>query len=156
MLRPPVVFGPEARGSWRLLLRLAATGLPLPFGAIDNRRSLIATDNLASAIAHLVMLRDNSFLPGTYLVSDDDILSLSQILRLLRSGMGMPDRLMSVPPALVRGLLLLAGRSGMAPSLLDDLAVDSRLFGRTFGWHPAVAATEALRQCGAAFRSSGA
>ena len=156
VLRPPAVYGPTARGNWRLLLRLAATGLPLPFGGVDNRRSLIAVDNLASAIAHLVTFPEASFVPGTYMVADADTVSLPQILALLRAGMGMPARLISVPPALVRGLLAIAGRSRMAPSLLDDLEVDARLFARTFDWRPEVAAADAIRQSGAAFRSGGA
>src|SRR5690606_6393350 len=50
-LRSPLIYGVDAGGRWKQLQRLAASGVPLPFGAVNNRRSLIAVENLADAIA---------------------------------------------------------------------------------------------------------
>jgi UDP-glucose 4-epimerase len=41
-IRPPLVYSADAGGTWAMLQRLAASRLPLPFGAIRNRRSLVA------------------------------------------------------------------------------------------------------------------
>ncbi|MGH7060447.1 MAG: NAD-dependent epimerase/dehydratase family protein, partial [Stellaceae bacterium] len=51
MLRPPLVYGPGVKGNLHALIRLVASGVPLPFARIDNRRSLIALDNLVALTA---------------------------------------------------------------------------------------------------------
>ena len=50
-MRPPLVYGPGVGGNFRALLRLAGSGLPLPFAGLDNRRSLMARDNLVDLLA---------------------------------------------------------------------------------------------------------
>jgi UDP-glucose 4-epimerase len=50
IVRPPPVYGPDARGGFALLVRLAASPLPLPFGGTRNRRTIIAVDNLVDAL----------------------------------------------------------------------------------------------------------
>ena len=51
IVRPPLVYGPGAEGNFRRLLRLAASAVPLPLGAVHNRRNLIGLDNLAEFLA---------------------------------------------------------------------------------------------------------
>jgi nucleoside-diphosphate-sugar epimerase len=48
IIRPVLVYGPGVKGNFRSLMRAIERGLPLPLGAIDNRRSLVALDNLGS------------------------------------------------------------------------------------------------------------
>ena len=48
---PPLVDGPGVKGNFRALLRIAGSGLPLPFAGVDNRRSLIFLDNLVDLAA---------------------------------------------------------------------------------------------------------
>jgi len=40
IVRPPLVYGPGARGNLERLMRLIKLGVPLPFSTISNRRSL--------------------------------------------------------------------------------------------------------------------
>jgi hypothetical protein len=42
IVRPPLVYGPGVSGNFASLMRWIDRGVPLPFGAIDNRRSLVA------------------------------------------------------------------------------------------------------------------
>ena len=44
IIRPPMVYGPNAQGNFRQLLRLIAGGWPLPLGAATAKRSYIALD----------------------------------------------------------------------------------------------------------------
>jgi UDP-glucose 4-epimerase len=150
VLRPPIVYGSGAQGNWRLLQRLAATGLPLPFGSVNNRRTLIAAENLADAIFHVVSSHGTG--SGTYMVSDEQSVSLREIITWLRSGMGMAPRLLPVPPASLTFLLRALGREKIAKSLLGDLQVDSSLFRETFGWAPKVHPREGIIRSGAGFR----
>lgn len=148
-LRPPLIVGPDARGNWGALQRLAATGLPLPFASVRNRRSLIGVDSLAGAIRHLLATPWPAALSGSYCVADEESLSLPRIVSELRSGMGMQPRLVSFPPAILYAAARLAGRERLAAGLLGDLVVDASRFRKTFGF-------EELRGLPAAIRNSGA
>lgn len=151
VLRPPLVYGAGVRGNWRLLEWLAATGLPLPFGSVNNRRSLICIHNLVDAVAHLLSLRADGRISGTFMVADNEAVSLSQILRWLRAGMGVPERLWPMPKIVLETALLAMGRGAMAQSLLGDLEVDAARFRATFGWAPKLSAEDGIVQAGAAF-----
>jgi UDP-glucose 4-epimerase len=149
-LRPVMGYGADAAGNWRLLQKLAATGLPLPFGAVTNRRSLIGIGNLADAISAVVAKRDDA--PnGAFAIADIDPVSLSEMLRLLREGMKQPARLISVPPVMLSGLLHAAGRGTIAQSLLGDLVVDASRFRQTFSWSPPQDIRDGIRRSGADF-----
>jgi UDP-glucose 4-epimerase len=152
VLRPPIVYGAGAQGNWRLLQRLAASGVPLPFGAVRNRRTLIAAENLADAIFRLISLPPAELKSGAYMVSDKESVSLREILTWLRTGMAMSTRLLPVPPALLEFSLKALGRQKIAESLLGNLEVDSRLFRETFGWSPAVNPREGITRSGAGFQ----
>jgi UDP-glucose 4-epimerase len=151
ILRPPIVYGVGARGNWRLLQRLAASGLPLPFGAIRNRRTMIAADNLVDAIAAIASLPQDRLKPGAYVVSDAQSVSLREILVWLREGMGMPPRLMPAPRKALEFAMKAVGRRRMARSLLGDLQLDPSLFRDTFGWTPRVSPREGIVRSGAEF-----
>ena len=150
ILRPPLVYGPEAKANFAALLRLAASPWPLPFGAIANRRSLIHVGNLADAIARVV---ESGPGPGcrTYLVSDGEDLSTGEMVAALRAGLGKGPRLVSVPPRLLILAAGLAGREAEARRLTESLQVDSRLFRRDFAWRAPLPARQALEETARAF-----
>lgn len=149
-LRPPLVYGAEAVGNWRLLQRLAATSLPLPFGAARNRRTMIAVDNLADAV--IAALRGAApEKSGAYAVADTESVGLADILALLREGMGKQARLVPLPSALIATPLKLAGRGAMAQSLLGNLEIDASRFRQVFDWSPPETAPEAIRRSGREF-----
>ena len=149
-LRPVMGYGADASGNWRLLQKLAASPLPLPFAAVSNRRSLIGVDNLADAVAAVIAKRDDAP-TGAFAVADTDPVSLADMLRLLRKGMARPAHLVPVPPALLSGLLQAAGQAKIAKSLLGDLAVDSSRFRETFSWSPLQDIRDGIQRSGAEF-----
>lgn len=151
VLRMPIVYGASARGNWRHLLRLAASGLPLPFGAINNRRTLIAGENAADAIARLFDLPIDLHKSGTYMLSDGASVSLTQVLSWLRAGMRLPPRLIRISPRVLRAGLNAVGKGQSAKSLLDNLEVDSRNFENVFNWAPVVSPRDAITRSGAEF-----
>ncbi len=144
-LRPPVVYGTEARGNWAALRRLAGLAVPLPFASVRNRRSLLFVDNLVSALLLLIELPEERFVPGTYMIADAEPVGLAEILSTLRHGFGVPPRLFAVPTPVLRSLLTLARRDRMAKTLLDDLEVDSTRFRHTFDWQPPTATLDGIR-----------
>lgn len=147
-LRPPMIYGPGAKGNWRRLQQLAASGLPLPFGSIANRRTLVSVRNVVDAIARVASAGPGAP-SGTYLAGDEDAVSLADIVRLLRAGRHRPSLLVPVPPALLRTPLRLAGLHAIANSLFADLELDSSGFRTAFTWKPAERAADAIRTAGA-------
>jgi len=149
-LRPPLVYCGEAGGNWRLLQRLAASPLPLPFAAIDNRRSFIAIENLVDAIVRVVDAGERA-ISGAFVVADDRAISLRDILSWLREGMGRPRRLFRLPPAMLRLALNASFRAGQAQSLLGNLQIDASGFRQAYSWSPPVATRDAVLQSGSQF-----
>src|SRR5690606_9962280 len=96
ILRPPLVYGHDAPGNWGKLQRLAASRLPLPFGAVANRRSLCSVGNLCHAIVVATEAALKGTGSGTYEIADRDMVSLTEILTWLRAGMGKPSGLAPV------------------------------------------------------------
>lgn len=135
ILRPPLVYGPGVRANFERLMGLVASGWPLPFAAIRNRRSLIHVGNLADAVRHALTCR-----PGTYHPKDRRDLSLPELTRLIASGMERPCRLFPVPPALMRVLGRLTGRRAAVSRLTETFTSD----GSMDGWVPPVSTEDGI------------
>jgi nucleoside-diphosphate-sugar epimerase len=153
VLRPPLVYGPGVRANFHALLRLVDSGLPLPLGGVRNRRSMIARDNLVSAIA---AASTASGAPGkTFYVTEGPPLSTPTLIRDLARALGKPARLLSFSPVLVRALAVLAGRGEAADSLLGSLAVSGMAFRAATGWMPPVTQETAFEGVAGWYRTVG-
>ena len=145
ILRPPLVYGPWVKGNFLAMLRAIDRGWPLPLGAIRNRRSLIYVGNLADAIRAAL---DGP--PGTWLPSDREDVSTPELIRRTAHALRRPARLFPVPPALLRGLAALAGKSAAAGRLTGSLTVDGALP----GWRPPVTLSAGLQATADWFRAA--
>lgn len=144
IIRPPLVYGPAVKANFARLMRWVQRGYPLPFGAIDNRRSLVGLDNLVDLIATCV---DHPAAAGqTFLVSDGEDISTPQLIRELAEAMGRRPRLLSVPPGLLRTAGALTGRRAELARLCGSLQVDITHTRRTLNWEPPVPLREGLRR----------
>jgi nucleoside-diphosphate-sugar epimerase len=145
IIRPPLVYGPGVKGNFAAMIRILRTGIPLPLGSTHNKRSLVALDNLVDL---LVTCIDHPVAGNqTFLVSDGEDLSTTELLRRLGRAMGKPARLLPVPvPVLQLGAALL-GKKNVAQKLLGSLQVDMTATCATLGWQPPVAVDEGLRRC---------
>jgi len=133
VLRPVLVYGPGAKGNLRALMRLCALPIPLPFGALANRRSLLSVQNLAAAILHV--LAHDACGGETYVVADPQPLSLPEIATALRAGLGKPPGLIAVPGGLIRLGLAVLGRAHNWDQLNGQLiAAPNKLIAS--GWRP--------------------
>lgn len=147
VLRPPLVYGAEARGNFARLVKLVARGIPLPLGAVRNRRSLVYVGNLVDAIVQL--LEHPAAAQQTFLVSDGEDVSTPELVRRIARAMGRPARLLPVPPALLRLGGVLAGRRSDVARLLDDLVVDSSRIRATLSWTPPYTLDQGLAETAA-------
>jgi len=146
VVRPALVYGPGVRGNLEALLKLAAGGLPLPLGGITNARSLIGLDNLCDLLIRCV---EHPAAAGrTFLVSDGEDLSTTELVRRLARHMGRRQILLSVPEGLVRAFAGLVKKRDVASRLFDSLIVDSSEVRRALDWSPPVTVDNGLaRTC---------
>jgi nucleoside-diphosphate-sugar epimerase len=100
IIRPPLVYGPGVKANLAALMHLVASGVPLPFARVDNRRSLIGRDNLVELLA--IAATHPAAADRTWLARDDEDLSTPTLIHALAGGMGRPARLFAMPDAFVR------------------------------------------------------
>lgn len=157
ILRPPLMYGPGVKGNMRSLIRAIERGLPLPFGAVENARSLLGVRNFAEAVAVTVLdpppqpSRQGTF--RTYLLSDREDLSTPMLIRLIAKAGGWRPRLLSVPTAFLRLAGTLSGRADDVARICGSLLIDSSLFAREFGWQPPVPVEHGIAEMVESYRA---
>lgn len=152
VIRPPLVYGPGVKANFLAMMRWLDRGLPLPLGAIDNRRSLVSIGNLVDLVVTCI---DHPAAAGqTFLVSDGEDLSTSQLLRRMANALGKPARLLPVPSALLRLAGVFSGKSGVVNRLCGSLQVDIHATRQTLNWHPPISVEKALRQTADHYREN--
>lgn len=147
ILRPPLVYGPGVGANFLALMRAVSRGMPLPLGAIDNRRSLIFAGNLADAIR--CCLEHPAAAGKTFLVSDGETVSTPELVRRMAAALGRSARLLAVPVPVLRFMAALAGKSALVTRLAGSLAIDSSAIRRELGWTPCFTLDEGLRETAA-------
>lgn len=152
IIRPPLVYGPGVKGNFASLIKLAQKNLPLPLGAVDNRRSLVALDNLVDLI--ITCIDHPAAANQTFLVSDDHDLSTAQLLRELTLAAGKSPRLLPFPPVLLKTAATLLGKRAVADRLLGSLQVDITHTRETLNWTPPVKVQDGLKRCFECFECS--
>ena len=145
IIRPPLVYGPDAPGNFGSLMKLVAHGVPLPLGAIHNRRSLVAVDNLVDLI--ITCIDHPAAANQVFLAGDGEDLSTTELLRGVARAMGKPSRLIPVPASLLMLAATLLGKEAVAQRLLGSLQVDISKARHLLGWEPPITVEEGLRRC---------
>lgn len=143
IIRPALVYGEGVRANFHSLMRAVARGVPLPFGAVDNRRSLIGVQNLADLIA--TTLANPHAAGETFLASDGDDVSTPELVRRIAHAMGRPARLVRVPPSMLRAMAAIVGKADAMGRLTGSLAVDSVKAWTHLGWQPPLTLDEGLK-----------
>lgn len=134
IIRPPLVYGPGVKANFLSLVKLSATRVPLPFGSVNNHRSMVYVGNLVSFIIHCI--RHPAAANETFLVSDVEDVSLRNLVTYIRLCFGRSPRLLPVPVGLFKLAGALTGKRGMVDRLVGDLQVDSSKARSLLGWVP--------------------
>lgn len=144
IVRPPLVYGPSAPGNFGRLVRWLQRGMPLPFGAIHNQRSLLAVDNLvdliASCMTHVAAVNQ------TFLVSDGEDISTTELLRRLSALMGRQARLLPMPVKWLELVASISGKTDLAQSLCGSLQIDLSKTRRLLDWSPPLTLDQGLKK----------
>jgi len=154
IIRSPLVVGPGAGGNLRALLRLAATPLPLPFGSLRNRRTLIGVDDLAALL--LACGNAPAVAGRTFLAGHPDAVSTPRLLHAIRSAWGRSDRLFPMSAAALEALAApVLGREKMQ-RLTRSLEVDVSETLRALAWMPSESVGHAASRMAIAYRDGAA
>jgi UDP-glucose 4-epimerase len=142
--RPPLVYGAGVRANFAALIRWAGSGIPSPFGACDNRRSMVFIDNLCDLLLRVAVYPDAA--GEIFLVSDGKDLSVREIFARLAQLQSASGWQIPVPVPLLRAAAAVAGKSSFTERLLGNLQVDIGKTCRFLDWTPPVSCEEGLRR----------
>jgi nucleoside-diphosphate-sugar epimerase len=144
VIRPPLVYGLAAPGNFGSLMRAVRRGWPLPLGAVHNQRSLVALDNLVDFI--ITCITHPMAANQTFLVSDGQDLSTTELVRGMAQAAGVPARLLPVPVWALQAGASLLGKGDAVQRLCGNLQVDISKARNLLGWVPPVSVQEGLRR----------
>jgi nucleoside-diphosphate-sugar epimerase len=144
IIRPPLIYGPGVKANFRSMLSWLAKGIPLPLGAIRNQRSLVSIGNLVSLV--ITCIDHPAAANQTFLVSDGEDLSTTELLRRLSKALGNSARLVPFPESLLTLMASALGKKAIAKRVCGSLQVDISKNRVLLGWNPSVNMDKAMRQ----------
>lgn len=145
VIRPPLVYGPGVKANFAAMLKLAKKNLPLPLGAIHNKRSLVALDNLVDLI--ITCIDHPKAANQTFLVSDNSDVSTTELLQMMTRAVGKKPRLIPVPVSWLKLAGKLTGKKAIIDRLCGNLQVDISHTKQTLGWQPPITVEEGIARC---------
>jgi len=144
IIRPPLVYGPGVRANFASMMKWINQGVPLPFGAINNQRSLVALDNLVSFIIHCIDHPNAA--NQTFLISDGEDVSTTELLRKVAKAFGKGAWLIPVPVSWMTFVAKLLGKEDVTNRLFGSLQIDSSKSHELLGWQPVITMDEQLKK----------
>ncbi|MCB1157953.1 MAG: NAD-dependent epimerase/dehydratase family protein [Leptospiraceae bacterium] len=142
ILRPPLIYGPYAKANFLRLAKIAGMGFPLPFKNLKNKRSFIFLGNLLSAI-HTCLENKESF-GKTYLLSDGQDLSTSELLHLLSESLNKNLVLFPMPLSILKTLFKVIGKSEEYEKISSPYCLDISKIQKDLGWKAPFSIQEGL------------
>jgi nucleoside-diphosphate-sugar epimerase len=142
IIRPVLVYGPGVKANFRSMMAWLKRGVPLPLGAITNNRSLVALDNLVDLI--VTCIQHPAAANQVFLVSDDEDLSTSELLRRMAKALGRPAYLLPLPMWMLNRTAQLLGKKAFSQRLCGSLQVDIGKTKALLDWTPAISVDGAL------------
>jgi UDP-glucose 4-epimerase len=144
IVRPPLVYGPGVKANFASMMRWVSRGVPLPLGRINNARSMVSLDNLVDLL--VTCLKHPAAAGQTFLVSDGDDVSTTELLRRTARAMGKRALLLPVPAPLLEMVAALLGKQAMAQRLCGSLQVNIDKTRSILGWEPPLTLDQGLKK----------
>lgn len=152
IIRPPLVYGADAPGNFRTLLKVVDKGIPSPFPLVPNARSIVSVENLAALIALAAQHPDAA--GQLFLASDGSDVSTHQILGALAQGMQAPKWSIPVPHSVLALCLKLLGKGDVYTQLCGSLTVDCSKARQILGYQPTADTLQSLVEVGRQYRAT--
>ena len=132
IVRSPLVYGPGVRANFLRMMQWVDRGVPLPFGAVTSRRTIVGLENLADLLC--AILRTDASHGRVFFAADELDVTVPQLVGMIASAMGRRPRLVRVPPRLLELAGALTGRSAQVQRLTLPLQVDRSAVNDWLGW----------------------
>lgn len=152
IVRPVLVYGPGVKANFLSMMKWIKLGVPLPFGAIHNKRSLVALDNLVDLI--LTCTEHPAAVNQVFFASDGNDLSTTQMIQQLGVAFGKPVRLLPVPMSWLNLIFTALGKKGLSQRLCGSLQVDITKNKKLLGWAPPVSVEDAMYKAAKSYTAS--
>jgi nucleoside-diphosphate-sugar epimerase len=144
IIRPCLIYGPGVKANFASMLRWVQRGIPLPLGAINNKRSLVYIENLVSLIIHCIDHPNAA--NQVFLASDGQDVSTSELLRACADALGVKPRLLPVPQGLIVALASAIGKDSVAKRLCGSLQLDISKSKQLLDWTPPYSLQQGLHE----------
>lgn len=145
IIRPPLVYGPNAPGNFGLLVKYISRGLPLPLGFVNNKRTFISLENLVDLIT--TCIDHPNAANQIFLAGDGQDISTTELIKSLAKAMGKSSCLIPIPAFFLKLLAILIGKKHIIPRLLGSLQVDISKARKLLGWSPPLTIDEGIHRC---------
>lgn len=149
VIRPVLVYGPDVKANFRSMLKWVNRGVPLPLGAIVNKRSLVSLDNLVDFV--IVCIHHLKAANQVFLVSDGEDLSTSEILEKITIALGKKNKLIPVPVLWIKLVCFLLGKKNIVQRIFSSLQVDISKNKELLNWTPPYSVNQSMAKTAAAF-----
>jgi nucleoside-diphosphate-sugar epimerase len=151
IIRPPLIYGKGVKANFKHLIQLCQKPLPLPFGAIQNKRSMIYIDNLVDFI--MVCITHPNAANETFLISDDADVSTTNLIKMIRQALDVPILLMPIPQSWLEFFLRLMGKKNLDARLCGNLQIDISKAKKMLRWKPPISIEDGLKATVIGFKS---
>ena len=142
IIRPPLIYGPGVKANYQKLIQAVKKGFPLPFGCINNKRSMLALDNLTDFI--ILASTEPRAANQTFLLSDGRDLSSKELVTKIALALGLAPRVLPVPTILLKVLGFFLGKRAAIERLLGSLQIDSSKARVLLNWKPLISVDEGI------------
>lgn len=144
IIRPPLMYGPGVKGNFAKMFSLLRRSVPLPFGSIVNKRSVLSLGNLNSFIERCLI--DERSRDQTFLIADAKSVSTATLFEILGEAIGCKPFMLSIPVWLIQLLAKLLGKAEIATRLTGSLELDIAKAQSLMDWKPPYDTDEEIKR----------
>lgn len=142
IIRPPLIYGPGVKANFANMMKWVKKGVPLPLGAVNNLRSLVALDNLIDFVE--LCVTHPKAANEIFLISDGEDVSTTALLNKVARAYNKKAALLPIPTSLMTFVAKLLGKSAITDRLFGSLQVDNSKARELLGWAPVISMDEQL------------
>lgn len=144
IIRPPLIYGPGVKANFASMINIVKKRIPLPFGAISNKRSMLAIDNLVDFIK--CSMTHTAAANQVFLIADADDVSTTQLLKQIAKAYQRPSRLLPVPVPWMTFLAKTFGKQNITDRLFGNLQISISKANQLLGWQPVTSMEQQLNK----------
>lgn len=144
IIRPPLIYGGGVKANFRSLIQLCKKPIPMPFGHIHNKRSLVSLENLNSFIE--LCCHHPHAANQTFLISDDHDISTTELINTIKGALGQKSWQVPIPVTLLKMTFSMLGKQHLNERLLGNLQVDISKAKQLLHWQPVISFDEGIKR----------